>query len=58
MNNTITRIINTATKKVEEMKWNIQYSEEKKKYRAILMHIKMQLSNLKGLVVNEDIIQN
>ena len=53
----IIKIINTATKKVEGMKRNVPYSNEKKRCRASLLYSKIQLRKCKGIVVDEDIMK-
>ena len=53
----ITKIINTATKKVEGMKRNVSYLNKKKRCRASLLYSKMQLRKCTGIVVDEDIIK-
>ena len=55
MDKVITKIINEAIEKVEDMKRNILFSTIKKKYQANLIYRKMRVRKLKGGKVNEDI---
>ena len=56
MDKIITRILNMATKKVEGMKQTILFSYEKEKRRSIVLYCKMKLREMKGIVVDEDLI--
>ena len=53
----ITRMLNTATKKVEGMKRNIPYSKEKRKRRATVLYYKAVLRKMKGIAIDEEIME-
>ena len=53
---TISKILEVARKKVEGMKRNIPYSNEKKETRALVLYAKMQIRTLKGIKVDKEIM--
>ena len=55
MDKVITKIINEAIEKVEDMKRNILFSTIKKKYQANLIYRKMRARKLKDGKIDEDI---
>ena len=55
---TITTILNTATKKVEGMRRTIPFSNEKEKRRSMVLYCKMKLRQLKGAAVDLNLIES
>jgi len=52
----ISKILDGARKKVEGMKRNIPFSQEKKTARALVLYAKMQIRKLKGVRVDEEVM--
>ena len=54
MDEIITKISSAAIKKVEGIRRNILFSQEKKRTRAALLRIKIQIRKIKGIKVDKD----
>ena len=51
------RILGTARKKVEGMRYNVSYSQEKEKRRSALLYWKTKVRMLKGNVVDQEVME-
>ena len=49
----VKRILNAATKSVEGIKCNTPHSKEKEKQGAAVMHWKVEIRKMKGIVVDD-----
>ena len=57
MDEMITKIFQVALRKVEGMKRNVPYSKQKEKQRAKLLYRKMQVRRLKGILIDNEVME-
>ena len=51
-------MLNTATKKIEDIRRVILYSREKEKQRSIVLYCKMKLRQLKEAAIDSDLLNS